>query len=264
MNFHDLFVKKPVIACIHLLPLPGSPRYEGSMERIIETALKEADIFVKNRCDGLLVENFRDNPFYPGALPPETVAALTTLTCEIVNQVKIPVGVNALRNDAHSALAVAVASGANFIRVNIHTGAAVTDQGIIEGKACDTLRLRSNLKSRVLIFADVAVKHASPLVPRPLGLEVAELTERGLADAIIITGDGTGREADIGHLKIAKQNTSLPVLIGSGLTPDNVSRYYPYFDGMIIGSYFKKDGKADNKVEALRVRKFIKRINDLV
>lgn len=263
MNFNDLFPAKPVIACIHLLPLPGSPRYSGSMKMVIETAQQEAGILTKAGCNGLLVENFRDNPFFPGSNPAETIAALTTVTYKLVNDFDIPVGVNALRNDATAAMAIATACGAKFIRVNIHIGAAVTDQGIIEGKAHETLRLRANLRSDVLIFADVAVKHATPLAARSLDLEVRDVSDRGMADAVIVTGSRTGGEADLAELQIVKQNTRLPVLIGSGLTPENVGKYYPLMNGMIVGSFFKEQGIAGNRLSAERVRIFIEKIREL-
>jgi len=226
-------------------------------------ALNEAGIFVRHGCNALLIENFRDNPFYPGSLPPETIASLAAVTREVAREYIIPVGVNALRNDACVALSVATAAGAKFIRVNIHTGAALTDQGIIEGKAHETLRLRSNLKSNVLIFADVAVKHASPIASRSIDLEVKDLAERGMADAIIVTGKRTGGEADFKELEIVTQNTSLPVLIGSGLTPENLYKYYPVMDGLIVGSYFKTDGNADKMVSEERVKKFTGKLREL-
>jgi len=161
-------------------------------------------------------------------------------------------------------LAIVVATGAQFIRINIHTGAAVTDQGLIQGKAHNTLRLRNNLKANdILIFADVAVKHASPLGKRDIELETRDLTERGLADAIIVTGKLTGSVTNIDELKKVKQNTHLPVLVGSGTTPDNIERIHPVADGFIVGSYFKKNGKASNFIEEKRVKEFIKAFSSL-
>jgi hypothetical protein len=256
MKFSELFSShKPLIACIHLLALPGSPGYGGSMKKIIETAVQEAEIFSKNGIDGLIVENFRDNPFYPDALPPATVAAMTATTQEVVKVFSGPVGVNALRNDASAALSIAVASGAHFIRVNIHVGAAITDQGIIEGKAHETLRLRKMLNDRILIFADVAVKHASILGNRTIIDETKDLSTRGMADAIIVTGNQTGGEANPDDIKKVKENTTLPVLIGSGITDRNIMKYIGLANGFIVGSYFKKDGIAKNSIEKHRVQR---------
>lgn len=255
MNFNDLFpIRKPLIACIHLDSLPGSPGYEGSMKKVIESAIWEAAIFNKYGIDGLIVENFRDNPFYPDQLPPETIAAMTAVTQEIVKVFPRPVGVNALRNDARSALAISTASGACFIRVNIHIGAAITDQGIIQGKAHETLRLRKQLNEQVLIFADVAVKHAAPLGNRTIIDETKDLSTRGMADAIIVTGNQTGGQTDILDLQKVKENSALPVLIGSGVTDKNLKEYYNLADGFIVGSYFKEEGRASNRVEENRVQ----------
>ncbi len=258
MKFSDLFIKqKPVIACIHLMPLPGSPLYEGSMEAVIKTALEETEVFKKYNIDGLIVENFRDMPFYPDDLPAETIAAMSSVTREIVKAFPGPVGVNALRNDATAAMAIAVATGARFIRVNVHTGAAITDQGIIQGKAYETLRLRATLKSDVQIFADVNVKHATQLGNRSIALETRDLTERGLANAIIVSGDLTGSEAKTEDVEEVRQNTHLPVILGSGATPENLHSFIPNIDSLIVGSYFKKDGKAANQVNEARVKKFM-------
>jgi membrane complex biogenesis BtpA family protein len=264
MAFRDLFTSpKPLIACIHLMPLPGSPRYAGTMREVYDTALAEAAIFAQCPIDGLIVENFRDAPFYPHALPAESIAALTAVTREVVRMTQIPVGVNALRNDAQAAMAIATAAEADFIRVNVHMGAMVSDQGIIEGASHATLRLRAALRSRVLIFADASVKHATPLADRGLATETRDLTERGLADAIIVSGDYTGAPTSPEDIAIVRQHTTLPILIGSGATPDNLPYVYAQVDGLIVGSYFKKEGKAENLVEEGRVKKFTETLRGL-
>jgi uncharacterized protein len=258
MNFLDLFpARKPLIACIHLLPLPGSPYYTGEMRAVYDTALAEVALFQRYPIDGLIVENYRDAPFYPGSIPAETVAALAAVTREIVRVAQVPVGVNALRNDAHAAMAVATAAEAAFMRVNVHMGAVVSDQGIIQGMSHATLRLRAALRSRVLILADAGVKHATPLAHRGLAMEARDLTERGLADAIIVSGAFTGEETSVRDIDIVRQHTTLPVLLGSGATPENLHKVYASIDGLIVGSTFKKDGKAENLVEETRVKAFM-------
>ena len=261
MIFKDLFKNpKPIIACIHLMPLPGSPNYSGKITEVYDIALSEVEIYKRYPINGLIIENFRDMPFYPNKLPAETIAAMAAVTREIVNVVQIPVGVNALRNDAQSALAIASATEADFIRVNVHLDAVVADQGIIEGAAHETLRLRANLKSDVLIFADVGVKHSAPLGNRGLAAQTRDLSERGLADAVIVSGESTGSETQTEDIDIVRQSTNLPILIGSGVTPENLGKVYSKMDGLIVGSTFKKDGKADNFVEEARVKAFTERI----
>lgn len=264
MHLHSLFsTKKPLIACIHLMPLPGSPLYDGNMAAIYQKALEEVEIFKQYGVDGLIIENFRDKPFYPNQIPAETIAAIAGIGREIVKNVSIPVGINALRNDAVSALAIANAIEAQFIRVNVHMNAIVSEQGIIEGKSHETLRLRSNLRSNVLIFADVGVKHAAPLAPRGLAIETKDLCNRGLVDGLIVSGELTGVETDPQDLNIVKQNTSIPVLIGSGVTPENIEKVYKTADGFIVGSYFKIDGLGNNFIDPKRVERLITKIRFL-
>ncbi len=260
MKFQELFPnKKPVIGCIHLLALPGAPAYDGDPNKIFEVALAETEIYKIHGVDGLIIENFRDNPFYPGPVPHETIAAITAVTREVVNTFDGPVGVNVLRNDAAAAMSVATATGAAFIRVNVHTGAAITDQGIIEGKAFETLRLRKNLHSNVLIFTDVGVKHASLLGQRSIETETIENTDRGMADAIITTGEMTGLETSAELVQKVKQHTNLPVLVGSGTTSENVHKLHLLADGFIVGSFFKNGGIASNRVDTNRVKQFMEK-----
>lgn len=255
MNFKTLFPShKPLIGCIHLLALPGSPLYDGDMQRIYDQASEELSIFKRNGIDGVIIENFRDKPFFPGSIPAETVAGLAAVARELVKNVTVPVGINALRNDASAALAIATAIQAHFIRVNVHMGAVVSEQGIIQGQSHYTMRLREQLKSNVLVFADVGVKHAAPLADRGLAIETHDLSERGLADGIIVSGELTGSETDAADVEVVKKNTALPVLIGSGVTPENIHKVYNKADGFIVGSYFKKDGNGNNYVDEKRVK----------
>ncbi len=256
-TFQKLFSKRnPIIACIHLPALPGAPLYAGDMDAIYDAAITEAKIFSEHGVDALIVENFRDKPFYPNQVPAETIASLAAVGREIIKAVSIPVGVNVLRNDAHAAMAIATAIQAQFIRVNIHMNAVVSEQGIIQGKSHETLRLREHLKSNVLIFADVGVKHAAQLAPRGLATETKDLCERGLADAIIVSGELTGSATSVSDLETVKQHSTVPVLIGSGVTPGNLKSLHQA-DGFIIGSYFKKNGNANNEIEIARVEKLL-------
>lgn len=250
------FERKPVIACIHLLPTVGSHKYDGEVERIYETAMREARVLIDCGVDALIVENFRDGPFYPGRVPPETIATVAGVTREIVGAAgNIPVGVAVLRNDAEAALAIATATNAAFIRVNVHVGAVLAAQGVVEGKSHETLRLRHNLKSNVAIYADAGVKHSIPWVYPKLSEEIRDLAPH--ADAIIVSGSVTGVETDVDDVALAKKSSSKPVLIGSGVTPQNLSAVYELADGFIVGSYFKVDGIPANPIDVRRVEKFM-------
>lgn len=264
MSFQNLFAnKKPIIGCVHLLPLPGSPLYSGKMSEVYDLAINEAEMLIHGGVDALIVENFRDKPFYPDRVPAETVASLAAIGREIVNRGKVPVGINVLRNDGESAIAIATAVGAHFVRINVHGGAVVSEQGVIISKSHLSLRLRANLKSSVLIFADVGVKHAAPLADRGLATETIDAEERNLADVLIVSGSITGKEADVSDVDVVKANTKLPVIIGSGATPDNVHKVWNKVDGLIVGSYFKKEGKGSNTVEPERVAKMIGAVSKL-
>ena len=264
MTFQDLFGRrKPLIGVLHLLPLPGAPLYDGGIQQVYDRALAELEVFRQHALDSVIVENFRDMPYFPGRVPVETVAAMAAVSREIVRAAGMPVGINVLRSDGEAAMAVATASGAHYIRVNVHMGAVVADQGIVQGSSQLSVRLRSALRSQALIFADVGVKHAAPLAGRSLDIETRDLAERGLADAVIVTGDRTGVETSLADIEEVRGATTLPILVGSGATPDNVDRVLPQVDGLIVGSYFKKDGAGHNFVEAARVERFTRRVAEL-
>ena len=213
-----------LVGVIHLRPLPESPRYDGDLAATITSAAADARALALAGFDAIMVENFGDAPFVPGRVSPITVASMTA--CALAVRAAAPalaLGINVLRNDAEAALAVAVAAGASMIRVNVHTGSRVTDQGLIEGRAHETLRLRRALSAeRVALLCDVDVKHSAPLAARPIGEEAHDLAERGLADAVLVTGSGTGRGADRDDLEAVAAAVRVPVLVASGVTIDTL------------------------------------------
>ncbi len=248
---------KPVVGMVHLLPLPGSPGWGESMEEVVERAAGEAGALAGEGLSGILVENYGDAPFFPAAVPPETVAAMAVAVREVVRAVPVPVGVNVLRNDASAALAVAVAAGASFLRINVHTGAMFTDQGLLEGRAHDTLRLRRSLGyPLVALLADVFVKHATPPPGTTLEGAARDAWHRGLADGLILTGAETGTPVD--PRDIRRVRDALPeeakVWVGSGVTPKTASPLLEGADGLIVGSALQADGRAGSGVDANRVR----------
>jgi len=232
------------------------------MEPVVTRALREATILQEEGLDGILVENFNDAPFFPDAVPPETVASLSVVVESVVKNSSVPVGVNVLRNDARSAMAVAAATNASFIRVNVHTGVMFTDQGMIQGKAHDTLRQRAALGIDVAILADVLVKHATP--PHGLTLEAAarDAWFRGLADGIILTGRETGSPVRVEEIRRLRE--ALPpegrIWVGSGATRDTVGTLREAADGIIAGSALQRGGRAGGGVERRRVRAFMSRL----
>ena len=256
-DFRKVFRERAVIGMVHLKALPGAPMFSGSMAEVIDAAVRDAHSLSSGGCDGLGVENFGDRPFFKTQVPPETVAAMTRVVAAIASEVRIPIGVNVLRNDPHAALAVAAATGAAFIRINVHTGAMVTDQGIIEGDAAETLRTRARIAPGVLIFADYLVKHATPLGPQ----SAKDLRLRGLADAIIITGSETGSAADPKRLSALREEIDAPLLIGSGIDEKNASQFASA-DGAIVGTAMKRNGAVDAEVEIERVERIVRAFKD--
>lgn len=257
-SFQSLFGALPLIGVVHLDALPGAPGYQGEFEAVVEKAVREARIYAEGGLDGIIVENFGDAPFFPDQVPAETIAAMAVVCREVIRTVKVPVGVNVLRNDVDAGLAVAVAAGASFVRVNVHIGAVVADQGVIQGKAHLTLRKRAMMKAeQVLILADVGVKHAAPLAAMGLAVEARDVAARGGADAVIVSGSGTGVSVNTKELELVKQAAAAPVLIGSGTNPDNLEALAALADGFIVGSWFKEDGNVLNPVSEARVKEFV-------
>ncbi len=262
-RYNEIFRNKyPIIGCVHLLPLPGSVNFDNNLEKVYQRAVEEAIILEKNGVDGIIVENFGDAPFYPDGVPPWTVSCMTAIVDRILKVVTIPVGVNVLRNDARAAISIASSTDVSFIRINIHMHAMLTDQGIIQGKSYETLRLRNILGSDALILADINVKHAQAMVKPDLKQWTYDLQDRGKADAIIVSGSGTGKSIDQNELKMVHDVAEVPVLIGSGFTPQISGDLLQLSDGAIVGSYLKKSGKVKNQIDPHRVKEVIKSVRN--
>ena len=254
---------KPVIGMLHLMPLPLSPRFGGDVAAVREAALRDADTLAAAGVHGLMMENFGDVPFYPGSVPTAVAAHMTAIAVEVRRRFpQLPLGINVLRNDGRTALAVAHAAGADFIRVNVLCGGRLADQGILQGIAHDLLRDRANLRAeRIRIFADVDVKHSAPLASRPLADEVDDTVDRGLADALVVSGAGTGKPTDLGKVRAVKAAAgAVPVFLGSGVTAESIEQFLPVADGFIVGTAFKAGGVATNPVDAGRVRELMRRV----
>lgn len=232
------------VGMVHLPALPGSPGWQGNWQQVLDLALADAAVLAEAGFAALMVENFNDIPFHRDQVPALTVSAMTVVINEIRRQhPTLSLGVNVLRNDVSSALAIATVTGASFVRVNVHTGASVTDQGVIQGQAWQTLRERQNLGAQeVAILADLRVKHARPLAERPLLDEARDLRLRGLADAIIVTGEATGSGADPGQLsELRSALPDCPLIVGSGLNTQTIPEFFPLADACIVGSSLKAE-----------------------
>lgn len=245
-----------VIGMVHLPPLPGAPAWAGRMDAVLERARADARALHEAGVDALLVENYGDAPFHRTA-GPETVAAMTATVLAVREVTDRPVGVNVLRNDPAGALAVAAATGATFIRVNVHAWGMHTDQGWIEGRAAETVRLRARLVPAVAILADVMVKHAVP--PPGLTLEAAarDTADRGRADGLVVSGRATGAPTSLDDVRTVTAAVPTPVLVGSGVTAATVRDALAVAAGVIVGSALKEEGRAGRPVDADRARRFV-------
>lgn len=248
-----------LIGMVHALPLPGSPRWDGSMDRVVAAALADARALTSGGMDALLLENYGDAPFTPGRVEPATIAALTVVAREIRAALPTtPLGINVLKNDARAALGVACAVGARFIRVNVHAGAVVADQGLVQSDAYATLRDRRLLAAEVAIFTDVGGKHAVSLVPVELEQHARDLTHRGLADGLVVSGQATGLATPLGDVKRVRGAVpGVPLLVGSGVTPETVAALLSVADGVIVGTSLKRDARVTSPVDPERVRRLV-------
>lgn len=259
MNLHQIFkTPNPIIGVVHLLPLPTSPRWGGNLKAVIDRAEQEVTALASGGVDGVIVENFFDAPFTKNQVDPAVVSAMTLIVQRLMNLVTLPVGINVLRNDAQSALAIATCVHAQFIRVNVLTGVMATDQGLIEGQAHQLLRYRRELGSDIKILADVLVKHARPLGSPNLTTAVQETIERGLADGVILSGWATGSPPNLEDLELASAAANgTPVFIGSGANWENISTLIQAADGVIVSSSLKRRGKIEQPIDPIRVSQFV-------
>jgi membrane complex biogenesis BtpA family protein len=252
----EFWGRKPLIGMVHLPPLPGSPRDDGrGMEAILQQAGMEAQALEAGGANAVMVENFFDVPFAKDHLPPHTVAALTRAVAAVREAISLPLGVNALRNDARAALAIAHICGAQFVRINVYVGAAVTDQGIIEGAAREAILYRRELGADVALWADVFVKHAAQLGTNSLEEAAKDAVLRGLADALIVSGAATGAATDpetARRVRAALPTT--PLLIGSGFDINTAAALLSHADGAIVGTSLKQNGQVSEIVDIARVR----------
>ena len=249
-----------VVGVVHLPALPGSARGGSAREmaKVIDRVRADSTAYVAGGVDALIVENFGDVPFVADGVDAHVVAAMTLAVAAVRQEATVPVGVNVLRNDVLAAVAIAAIAGGSFVRANVYVGAAMTDQGIVQGRAEEVQRLIRRLEAPVAVWADVDVKHAAPLAPRPLAESAVDAVERGLAAAVIVTGGATGRAAskdDLTTVRAALPGT--PLYVGSGVTAANLREFLGLADGVIVGTAAKRDGTATAPVDLVRVQAIV-------
>lgn len=255
-----------LIGVIHLPPLGGSPGARDlhpaeALQKAGLWAVREAQALTRAGFEAIILENFGDIPFYKDHVPPETIASLSVIAAAVREATDLPLGINVLRNDARSALAIAAVTGCEFIRVNILSGVAATDQGWIDANAAELIRERNRLGVDVAILADAHVKHAKTFSSDDLELAIEELALRAGADGVIITGSTTGRFVEREQLERASRVSrrhQIPVFVGSGSTVETLPEIVQAGIGVIVGSALRKGGKAAQLLDLKRTRDFVK------
>lgn len=252
---------KAVIGVIHCDPFPGSPKYRGKpVSAIIDRALRNAENYILGGVHGLIIENHGDIPFSkPEDIGPETPALMAVITEKVRERFGVPLGINVLANAALPAFATALAGGADFIRVNQWANAYIANEGFIEGAAAKALRYRSQLRAEhIRVFADSHVKHGSHAIVADRSIqELTRDVDFFEADAVIATGQRTGDSATLEEIDEIRAATTLPLLVGSGVTPANVCQILARTQAVIVASALKVDGVWWNDVDRDRVKHFM-------
>jgi membrane complex biogenesis BtpA family protein len=252
--------ERPVIGVIHLLPLPGAPVQGPGLQAVLDRAWFDASALVEGGAKGVIVENLGDAPFAAGPVEPHVVALLSRIALGIRARFgsALTVGINALRNDALGALGAAAVAQAGFVRVNVHVGAMVTDQGLLQGRARESLLYRQRIDPNLAIVADVLVKHAVPLGNQQLEDVARDTWARGRADALVISGSGTGlptRAEDLRRARSAVPEAQL--WIGSGLNAQTVAQLGPLADAAIVGTALHQAEQLDRPLDPGRIRQMV-------
>lgn len=244
--------RKVIVGMLHLPPLPGSPRFRGSMKEIVRLARMDLRALIQGGVDAILIENFWDAPYPVGTIPLISVMAIAYLVGLLSREIRRPFGINLQFNQFRAEAALAAVSGADFIRVEGFVDNLLTDSGWSPGCAAWVTRCRARWGNTFQIWADVHVKEAMVLGERSL-VEAARAAASSLADALIITGSRTGEETPLEAVQAVKRTVALPVLIGSGLNANNAGRLLEAADGAIVGTALKRNGKVENPVDPDRV-----------
>jgi uncharacterized protein len=255
---------KALIGMVHVAALPATPRHSLPMMQIVQQAVDEAKLLVDGGFDSIIIENMHDAPYLRREVGPEIIAAMTIIACAIRRAVQVPLGVQILAGANHAALAVAHAADFQFIRVEGFVFASVADEGILDkADAGPLLRYRKMLGAeRVKILADIKKKHSSHAITSDLDIsQTARAAEFFGADGVVITGIATGQAIRVNDLGTARVATTLPLIVGSGVTPESVEDLYAYADALIVGSWYKRDGLWSNPPDAKRAKELVKAVN---
>ncbi len=256
---------KAIIGMVHVPALPGTPSNILSVSEIIDIAVREAGMIEDAGFDAIMLENMHDIPYLNRDVGPEITATMTAIACEVRRNTTLPIGIQILAGAGKESLAVAHAAELNFIRVEGFVFSHVADEGIMNACAGELLRYRKTIDAEdILVFADIKKKHSSHALTADVDIaQTAMAAEFFLADGVIVTGGSTGESADIDELRSVMKAVNIPVMIGSGITADNLKDYWRHADAFIIGSWLKEDGFWKNPLNEDRLRRIIRERGNL-
>jgi membrane complex biogenesis BtpA family protein len=250
-TFRERFgAPRALVGMLHLGALPGTPATRHSIDELIERTVGEARIYRDAGFTALALENMHDRPYLEGAVGPEITAAMTAVAREVKRETGLVLGIQVLAAANREALAVALACGADFVRVEGFVFAHVADEGVIESCAGELLRYRRAIGAeRVLVFTDIKKKHGAHAITSDVSLaDTAKAAELFLADGVIVTGVASGQETSPEDVRTTAQAVHLPVLVGSGVTVENLGRFADAH-GFIVGSSLKAEGSWNNPLD---------------
>ena len=248
---------------VHLLPLPGTPKHKHSVKTIVDKAVEEALVYESCGLNGLIIENMHDVPYVNGKAGHEISTLMGIVGYEIKRQTNLPCGIQILAAANKAAMATALSAGLDFIRAEGFVFGHVADEGYIDANAADLLRYRKMIGAEhIAIWTDIKKKHSAHSITSDVDIvETAKAAEFFLSDGLIVTGSSTGTKANIEEIKAVKEGSNLPLMVGSGITAKNIKDYLPFCDGVIVGSYFKKDGDWKNELDKNRIDELVKMVD---
>lgn len=265
-HFAEIFEdNKAIIGMIHLQALPGTAKNEYTPKEIIDYALAEAKIYHDTGFTGVLIENMHDVPYLKNNVGHEISTIVAIIGYEIKRRFGLSVGVQILAAANNAALAAAYSAGLDFVRVEGFVYGHMADEGYIDAQAGELLRYARSIGAEdIAIFTDLKKKHSAHAITADVSLnEMAKTADFFRSDGIIVTGNSTGEATDLAELKSVYELSEIPVLVGSGITAQNVKKYWNYADGFIIGSYFKENGIWYNPLDVSRISKFMEVVSEI-
>jgi len=253
-----LALRKPIVAMVHFLPLPGSSGYDpkGGMGRILDAAAADIVALQSAGVDAVMFGNEGDRPYRTKAAG-AGLAAMAAAIGELKSLIEVPFGVNSLW-DPLATVQLAAATGAAFAR-EIFTGVYASDMGIWAPDAATALEERARLgREDLALLFNINAEFAAPLDTRPIETRAKSAVFSSLADVVCVSGGMTGEGVDVSDLaKVKRALPGTPVFANTGVRIDTVAEIFRHADGCVVGTHFKRGGDTWAPVDADRAQRFM-------